>query len=252
MKVLILLILLICLLYLKNYKYLNENFSRNIYLFTQYYEPKNLERKEEIDFCLQSNINNNLINKIFLFGEKQYDFSKFKNFDKKVIFINIEERLSFREVFNFANKKYKEDNLNNIFILSNSDIHFDSSLKNLLNYNLDNKFLCLSRIDKEENNKYIYCPETKYSQDTWIWNKEIKLNKKKTKKFKHFNDDGIKLGVMGCDNYMAYMMNDLGYQVLNSCKLINTFHKHKNDFREWRGKGKIDYGKEFSMFIKCT
>ena len=59
------------------------------------------------------------------------------------------------------------------------------------------------------------------------------------------------MGIHGCDNYIAYMMDDIGFKVENKCKLVNTFHNHKNDFREWNEKEKLNYNLEFKKLLKC-
>lgn len=249
MKKILIVILLLILIILLNLK--KEKFDNNtrINVITQFYVPKNIERQKEIKECLERNINNKYINKIYLFGEKNYNFKEIlkKNYDKfleKVVYKNIEKKLSYKYVFKFCNslKKY-----NSIFVLTNSDIYFDETLKNLLNYNFNKKFLALSRINIKPNNKFEYVKDTHSSQDTWIWKNTINI--KNNKKFKHYNNDGIIMGVNGCDNFIAYLLDYSGYKVENKCKLINTFHLHKNDFRPMRHNN--NYKKDFRKNIKC-
>ena len=244
--VLILILFIFFILIKKNI----ENFSndKNIILITQFYLPNDNLRKKEIITCLQNNLKNNQINKIILFGEKKYNFRTIlgeKNLNK-IEYNNIGERLSYKKVFEYTNNKNED---NSIYVLANSDIYFDNTLKNLKKYNLDNKFLALSRINIK-NGKYSYPVNTKNTQDTWIWKNKLNFNKNKMKKFEDYNKDGIIMGLMGCDNYIAYMMDNLGYIVENKCKLINCFHLHQNEFREWK-KNKIKYHKKFTKNLQC-
>lgn len=248
----ILIVVLIINININIEKFDNNNDSK-IYLITQYYIPKDKEREIEINTCLQKNLNNNYIDKIILFGEDNYKFNNFEN-KNKINFFNIKNRLSFKIAFNFCNKinnnkKFKNDI---IFILANSDINFDNSLEKLKNYRLENTFLALSRIENvDKQNNFVYHINKGKSQDTWIWKNNLNIENRNLTKFNHYNNDGILMGIHGCDNYIAYMMDDIGFKVENKCKLVNTFHNHKNDFREWNGKDKLNYNLEFKKLLKC-
>ena len=223
-----------------------------IVLITQFYIPKDDFRKEEIKKCLINNINNKLIDRIILFGEKQYNFPKILgtklNLDK-LEYINIKKRLSFKDVFKHCNNDYEKKQIDSIYILCNSDIYFNHTLLKLSKLSWNKKFLAISRIDvKPEGNKYHKKPQS--SQDTWIWKNKIDVSK--DPKFKSYQKDGILLGVPGCDNYIVYLMNYSGYKVENKCKLIETFHLHQNDFRTWSLDDPNSYRNEFYQQIKCT
>ena len=43
----------------------------------------------------------------------------------------------------------------------------------------------------------------KVSQDTWIWEDKLKI-----KNFKDYEDDGIMLGIWGCDNRINYILKN--------------------------------------------
>ena len=255
MRYILIIILLFILFLLINIKNIKEKFNNkpSICVITQFYIPKNNERFNEIHECLVRNLNNKFIDKIILFGEKNYDFEKilknnYDNFLKKVKFINIGKKLNYKHAFEHCNSLCEKSQTNCIFILTNSDIYFDNTLKNLLNYDFNKKFLALSRIDIKPDNKLEYKKNSHNSQDTWIWKNKIVVNSHP--KFKYYNDDGIIMGVKGCDNYIAYLMDYSGYTVENKCKLINTYHLHKNDFRPSRHDK--NYTKEFTKHIKCV
>lgn len=251
MNIILILLSLICFVLFLIYKKKKENFESkkriNIVLMTQFYIPKNEERKREIIICLEKNIKNKYIEKIYLFCEKDYNLNEYIdsniNLDK-VELININKRLSYKDAFEYSNRHIVNDNLDNIIILANSDIYFDNTLNELYNYDLKNKFLALSRIDSiNKDGSYNY--QKKWSQDTWIWKNKINI----THKIDDYNNDGILLGIGGCDNSIVYMMKKCNYIVENKCKLINTYHLHKNDFREWHNKQKYTKNK---LDIECT
>ena len=137
---------------------------------------------------------------------------------EKVTFLNIERKLNYKYAFEYCNNL---NETNCIFMLTNSDIYFDNTLQKLFNYNFNKKFLALSRIDIKPNNKFEHRKNSHNSQDTWIW--KNKLNVSKDSKFKYYNNDGIIMGVMGCDNYITYLMDYSGYNVENKCK--NALYK---------------------------
>lgn len=245
MKYILFTILIILLLYYsltlkEDFLILKEDFSntkqndKEIILITQFYIPKDNKRKQEIITCLEKNLNNKYIREIHLFVEKKYKLKSIlknnKNFNKiKLILEN--DRLSFKRAFNYSNDNIVSDSKNKIIILANSDIFFDNTIKNLYTYNLNQTFLALSRIDAiDRNNNFKY--QKAFSQDTWIWYNKINV----TKNNDQYNDDGIILGFAGCDNTISYILDKSGYKVENKCKLINTFHLHENDFREWTNK----------------
>lgn len=261
MKLIIFIILILVLfvvIYKNKIEFFNsdnlKNSKNKICVITQFYIPPNKERQEEIKYCLLNNINNKYIDEIILFVEKDYNFSNIlgKSINlQKLKIIKVQERLSFKTAFEFANKKYLKNQKDTIFVLCNSDIYYDKTILNLNQVDFTKKFLAISRLEVQKNksNKKKY--GGRGSQDVWVW--KNKLDIKPKKKFKSYYQDGIKMGIAGCDNYILYLINDSGYKVENKCKLLNCYHLHQNDFREWiKNRKKNNYGKEFFMTLKCT
>ena len=221
--------------------------KEEIVLITQFYEPKDKGRKKEIETCLINNINNEDIYKIYLFVEKDYKFINDLDSSKKqkLVLIDTKDRLSFKQAFEYSNENIAKKNKDVIVILANSDIYFDKTLKRLNNYNLNKKFLALTRIERVDNkNNFIYFPMSEWSQDTWIWKNRINVTDKNV----DYEKDGIILGIKGCDNTITHILDKSGYKVENKCKLINTFHLHKDDIRDWRGK-KSYSGKRYKLVL---
>jgi hypothetical protein len=208
----------------------------NINLITQYFRvvnSKNIVAKQnEIDYVLKTNCNNKYINKIFLLLEKDYEFLFLSELEKnKIVKIIIGKRLTYQDAFNFYNNQLK----NQIAILSNSDIYFDDSLEilNKINWNL--KLVIAPTRYEHYNNSYdnvIYgyeqelgkqCSwvksyqESIYAQDVWIWcNEGININKQYNCEFN--------LGMLACDNHIAYIFHKNNYTMVASSKYICCNH----------------------------
>lgn len=101
-------------------------------------------------------------------------------------------------------------------MITNSDIEYDGTLFALENVDLTDRFLCLSR----EGGKGSFRAEV--SQDTWIWKSPIR----------DFKCDWT-LGIAGGDNKVAYEAAQVGYEVLNPCLSVYTYHRHTSKVRHW-------------------
>jgi hypothetical protein len=212
-----------------------------LYLITSYYNSNNEERQKELDLCLQKNIENNYIEKIYLLNDKIYGLS-FLPEDKrkeKIIQIIVDDNNKNRLGFDYAISFINTNLHGKKCILSNSDIYFDDTLKELINYNLNNVFCAITRYE----NNILYNPNRRdlsSSQDTWIFLSPLKLN---------LNNCKFKFGHPGCDNRIAYLAKQSNYQVINPAKTIKTHHLHKISFRKYNENDRVkgDY-----HFIKIT
>ena len=204
---------------------------KNICLITQYFKVKSsidiIEKQKEIDHVLKKNCENIFINKIYLLLEENYDINFVHKYKNKIIKIIIGKRLTYADAFKFYNKYLK----NNICILANADIIFDStiSMTHDINWNL-NLVLCQTRYEHSETqpqmlygtncNLAINSPwlepftETPFSQDAWIWcAPEIAVN-----------NCNFNLGTTGCDNLISRRLYDAGYVIINVSRYINIIH----------------------------
>ena len=75
------------------------------------------------------------------------------------------------------------------------------------------------------------------SQDTWIFHSNFIPKKDEEKVF------NFEFGKPGCDNKFIYLLNILGYEVLNDPGLIKTYHVHTTELR--------DYTKEEAKKVKA-
>jgi hypothetical protein len=229
--------------------------NENIILIIQYYIVNNNDkdyqekRQNEINKCLIINNDNKFINEIHLLVEEIYDLS-FLNNTSKIKQILIKKRLTYQDVFEYYNNNLS----NQICILSNADIYFDESLNMLKYVNFNFKtILCMTRYEDNEDNqlkllsgleydisKNLTIPDLKryrpsiWSQDCWIWkDHNIKI------KNSNFN-----LGIVGCDNHIAYLFYLNNYSIINPSKLISINHldRIRNRITEY-GILKGDYSK---------
>ncbi len=167
-----------------------------IRLFYNYYEDKHPSRKREIDFCLQMNLSNKLLQTVVVEspGKPTYDF-----------------------FFQKINEVTGPDDIN---IICNSDIFFDSTIALVSNIK-EKEMYALLRWEWHGPHHIVF-HERPDSQDTWIVKGKVE------------NVMGnFSLGIRGCDNRIAYEFQQAGYKVLNPAKSIKTYHVHNSMIRNY-------------------
>jgi len=174
-----------------------------INLFTSWYKSNRDKENEE---CLRRNIENPLIDKIYLLSEDDKEI--FTN--EKVILIRLNHRPHYNDFFNAAND-FNPD----ISIIANSDIYFNESLS-FLSRLREEKCYALSRWDNIEERLQLF--NRMDSQDAWIFKGKIKdVN------------SNFEIGRLGCDNRIAHELNQSGYLLRNPCYDIQACHLHKGN-----------------------
>lgn len=214
-------------------KYFNEYFAP-IYLFQQYYIPKDPNRRKEINYCMKKNIKSGFFDRIILLNEKIYDKYDLKELeDPRVNQVNLKRRMTYQDVINITKHSLPE---HCYVIIANSDIYFQETLFSMFNINLNKTLLALLRFDvlgdlydKEYQQINIFGPRSD-SQDVWIFKKQDDLPE----------DAGFSLGVNGCDNAVASTFFKKKFRVLNPAFNIQTMHVHMSDIRTYN-KNAIQY-----------
>ena len=211
-----------------------------LWFITQYYEPENSKRRKEIQYCLQKNIENPLIDKVVLLNET---ISAATNTPSaKVKQISIGRRLHYSDVLKYI---YETVPKNTIVVFANSDIYFDTSLRHLWSINIANKFLALLRYDirmgDDNKNAKIFCdPKTSAprpdSQDSWI----VLSDSIKAAKPEAIANFEFPFGKGGCDNAVAYEMLRQKFLVVNPTQTILSYHVHESNFRTYNPKDIIE------------
>jgi len=208
-------------------------------LLIEYFKSKNAERDREYLFCINQNLQNPLINKIFIFIS---DDSTFENVSEKITIVNQKNRPTFYDLMKYCNLNLDGQRC----IIANTDIFFDQTLESLDKYDFTNKFLALTRWDLIDENGQWYAKfyqnlwwnavkpngildteesiyTSDFSQDSWVFQSPIKLDER-TK---------FLMGKPGCDNRISQIMFENNYVVNNPGKLIKTLHYHKTNYRTY-------------------
>lgn len=203
-----------------------ELLYKKIILIQEFFIPKDAERLEELEKCLQFNINNDLIDEIHLSMENELsnEILNHPKIKKNII----GERLTFKKAFDYANQ-FDESIIK---IVANNDISFErESLNKVKRINLTNCCLALTRYDVKSYEpftfEFIYTPQRlkrinymSDSQDCWIFT-NIKTNE----------DMNFFFGLKGCDNHIAYLFNKENINIINNSLTIKTFHHHLSNKR---------------------
>jgi hypothetical protein len=128
------------------------------------------------------------------------------------------ERATFQDIFEYANLVSKPDDIN---ILINADIMLTRSFREINPG--ENDFFCISRW--EPGAKHPFRHERGDSQDVWVWRGKTRVK----------NCD-FYLGILGCDNRVAYEAKKAGYRVTNPAYRYRAYHNHRSGVRTHKGK----------------
>ena len=184
-------------------------------LFTSIYTDKSLVRQKELIYCLNKNIDNPHINKIYLFVDGFVELPK----NDKLITIEF-QRPTYRDFFNLIDRTVtsRED----ISIVANTDIYFNHTLSNLTLY--ERQCIALSRWDDKIGGLKLH--NERFSQDVWIFRG----------KMRNVNFCDFYLGIPGCDNRIAYELHSAGYALYNPASRIQAIHYHRSDLHNYDGR----------------
>lgn len=192
-----------------------------INLFIEYYKSPETERQKELDYCIKNNLENSNIDRVILFYTQETCSIQ----NDKITRARIDGRLRYADFFlHVRNGIFSDDD---VFILANSDIYFDESLSLLKRSDLKNNSICLSRYEGK-----ILHRSPRQSQDAWIIGKrEIPV--------KLIMQSDFYLGLPGCDNRIAYVLHENGFNPYNPCKYIKCYHKHSSNIRTYNRAEKV-------------
>ena len=193
-----------------------------INLFQQFYINKIDERQNEIRKTLLYNCNNNSINNIYLLNERIYSDEELGVKSDKIKQIIIDKRMTYQDIFTFV----ENNNIDGYIIISNSDIFFDKTIKNIQKCQVikDKKVYCLNRFSfdsKKLSGLDLDLSGRPDCQDVWIYHSKFNniLHNK--------NIFDIELGTPGCDNKIIYLFKLLGFNCYNEPEIIKSYHFHK-------------------------
>ena len=186
---------------------------------TSLYLEQSPARAAEFEECLLRNALNSSIDKTIIF----YDTSKGRpdeSFMGRIASINtsvvlIEKRPTYAELIGYANTHFSGRRI----IIHNADVYFDGSLLLLDQVDFKNRFYCLTRRDQTGEDGYLFA-NVSYSQDAWLFRSPLIAA-----------SFDIPLGVLGCDERIAWEAQHIGLWVSNPSKTIAVFHNHRSEVR---------------------
>jgi hypothetical protein len=196
-------------------------------LIIEYFKSTNQNRDVEYRSCINENIKNNLIEKIYVFIS---DDSILDIKSDKIEIVKIDNRPTFHFLFEWCNSNLPEE----ICIIANTDIFFDSTIKHLNNTDLTNTFVALTRWDLllKDNQWFVDFYNKPWnngittgmlSQDSWIFKTPIKLDERSK----------FLMGKPGCDNRIVQIYLENNYNVKNPSMQIVSKHLHISNHRTY-------------------
>lgn len=199
---------------------------KKINLITNLYIDKNAERQKELELCLKNNIENPLIDFIHAFAtpkERDYYIEKFKC-DKLFVWA-LTERPTYNAYF-WLTREAKYVVQDAINIISNTDIYFNETLQLVKEFyqKEDNAKTCLAtcRWDLQPNGEiahYDHCD----SQDFWSFAGSVQK----------MEGADFTCGKRGCDNSIAHIISQNGYNVINPSIDVQSIHVHNSAIRNY-------------------
>ncbi len=189
-----------------------------VHLFINAYVDPNPERNAELVECIKQNIANKSIDKVWLLCDVDYP-DKYKGATNLYEF----DRPTFRDFFAWANELCNEGD---IAIIANTDVYFDETIAFV--HDIQNhECFALSRYDVQYDGS-LKPFHRQDSQDAWIMRTPIKPIEAR-----------FTMGVGGCDNVLAYQLNEAGYKLTNPCSKIRAIHLHLTNLRRYTEKDRL-------------
>ncbi len=188
-----------------------------INLYISLYHEQNPNRQAELERCLDINLSNPLIDRIFIFEETGHSF--FVEHEK-ITLVQCSIRPTFEFIFGVVNVFSGLEDLN---IIANSDIFFkQDDIAHMAWHIKWNKCFALTRWNMVGDEAVFFGRLD--SQDTWIFKGRIRPM-----------NANFKIGWPGCDNCIAYSIQQAGYEITNPSLSIKSYHLHKDEHRVWHG-----------------
>lgn len=185
-------------------------------------------RLREFLTCIERNAANRKIAAVHVFVEEAADPARLVErhpqlASPKVRLVAHGRRLTFRELFAYANRELAGQRV----ILANADIYFDHTLARLDGYDLSGRLLCLSRWDLHRDGSWrLYDFES--SQDAWIFEAPVP----------DIACD-FHLGLLGCDNRLAWEAERAGLVLSNPSRSIRAYHLHSSGVRRYTERQRL-------------
>ena len=202
-------------------------------LIQQYYKPPQAARAKEIEKCLMHNMENPLIDTIYLFIEsKDIKLPSHPN-SNKVILIYKKSRITYADCIELIQNRVGKGKM---VAFANADIYLDDSWSSLWSVDMHDVFLALLRWEEEgsQGQPELYGPRSD-SQDTWVIHSDSVLDRKWS-----LDPFRIQFGVAGCDNAILVEFLRNKFRIVNPAMSLRTMHVHKSQIRNYDPKDIVD------------
>ena len=208
-----------------------------IKLIVQYYDME-IQRKNEIDFAFEKNLENPLIDEVHVLVESEsVDLSGWDS--AKIVKKNIGKRLTYDECFQYARDNFDESD---VALVCNIDCYFNESVGKLKKVNFNDKLICMTRKDLSENGKLMRPanPEVENEGHRFDEIHEITTNRcldydssdawAFSTKLSRFSSN-IELGTYSCEYFLHTSAINDGIKVRNVAEYVDCIHVHGTNYR---------------------
>ena len=191
-------------------------------LLVGFYEDQAPARMQEFLTCLERNLANPHISEVRAFleeggGSERYVATYAVLRHPKLQLVDHGRRTTYRELFDHANRHLTGRRA----IIANADIYFDHTLARLNAVRLDGRLACLSRWEVlEDGSAHLF--EHPSSQDAWIFQVPVPAIA-----------CDFHLGLLGCDNRLAWEAQAAGLTVFNPGRSVRACHLHRSFVRRY-------------------
>lgn len=191
-------------------------------LLAGFYQDKDAHRQAEFLECIRRNAANERIAALHLFVEYAVDQPALAReypvlSGEKIHLVPHGRRVRYADLFAYANDHFGGRRV----IIANADIYFDETLAGLDRLDLSGRLLCLSRWDVQPDGAATFFDHGG-SQDAWIFDAPIP----------RFRSD-FHLGLLGCDNRLAWEAANAGLELHNPGRHIRALHLHLSGVRRY-------------------
>jgi hypothetical protein len=198
-------------------------------LLIGFYEDPAPPRMREFLTCLERNLANALIREVHAFVEEPGDSARFAARyavlrHPKLRLVEHGRRATYRDLFDHANRSLAAGQRG---IIANADIYFDHTLARFDDVDLAGRLACLSRWDVlEDGSARLF--EHPSSQDAWIFQAPVPPIACR-----------FHLGVLGCDNRLAWEAQAAGLAVFNPSRSVRAYHLHRSLVRRYTAEQRL-------------
>jgi hypothetical protein len=206
-------------------------FPKPFVLIQQYYKPSQKQRANELDTCLEKNLYNPLIEKLYLFVEtKDIVLPKHLKTNKKLHLLVKKTRLTYADCIELIQTKIGSGN---IVGFANMDIYFNETLEQLWSVDLTDTLLALLRWE-DSPTPQLFGPRAD-SQDSWILDSDSVISKS-------WNLDSFRIpfGKAGCDNAILVEFLRQKFKIINPALSLQTLHVHTSKVRTYDPRDIVD------------